>query len=106
MFLFCDDKLFGVAYLITPDDEGEDIQHQYGCVGCCHFEIKGKVETIEPYELADKIEDVMDGLCMYGDERNVIEEFEKLTGWPVERVLGEALIKLKDGRYVAVNNCD
>lgn len=105
MFLFLHGNPYETAYLITPDESGEKIQHQYGCVGCAQFIINGKAEAVsEP--LASQIEDAMSELCGYGDEDAVVKQIEKLTEWKVERVLGEALIELKDGRFLAVNNCD
>jgi hypothetical protein len=89
------------AFAIIPDESADWVQHQYACVGCHQFEIKGRVELI-PDEIGKIFER---GL---GCDQWLPEEFALRLpdGWEVETVIGEGLCKLKDGRYVATCNCD
>lgn len=99
VFLFCGKDFAETAYLITPKEDGYSIQHQYNCVCCDQFCVTGKAEPInkELAEILDK---------MLGCEPASKKEIKKKTGLKVERVLGEGLLLLKDGRYIATNNCD
>lgn len=100
MFLYNDKGLFARAYFITPDDNGEKIQHQYSCAGCQQFEVKGAIEIV-PEPLATQVADLLSS-CDY-PPASVI----KLnTGLNVKYVLGEGLAELYDGRYIATENCD
>lgn len=102
IFLFCDPKgNDSEAYIITPKLDGPyEVQHQYGCVGCQQFTVVGDIEPITDTELATKLTHLLD--CDYDD----IETIERSTGFQVDSVWGEGLMRLTDGRYVAVNNCD
>lgn len=99
MFLFCEPGLSHPAYFIIPDENGELIKHQYGCVSCLDFDIKGRIEKV-PDEIANKL------TTLLGCETASAEAIRLETGLDVDYVLDEALMKLKDGRYVATNNCD
>jgi hypothetical protein len=100
MFLYSQTGLYHKAYFITPDDAGDDIHHQYGCVGCSQFEIKGRLEKV-PDDLAQKFDELL-ARCDYAKAEVISLE----TGMEVDYVLGEGLLKLADGRYVATCNCD
>jgi hypothetical protein len=98
MFLFCehlDDK----AYFIIPEEGGEPIHHQYGCVSCLQFETIGRIEVV-PEPLASQLVELLG--CNPAEPAVV----RLKTGLPVNDVLGEGLARLEDGRYVAVANCD
>jgi hypothetical protein len=99
MFLFSDTGLHDTAYFITPDENGESIRHQYGCVGCSQFEIRGRLEKV-PEDVAKKLEELLG--CEYAEPAVISLQ----TGLEVDYVLGESLARLKDGRYVATCNCD
>lgn len=100
MFLFCDPGLNDEAYIIIPDDDGMPIQHQYGCVCCRQFEIKGRLEIIQDPNLIAILQEALG--CDYWEP----EVIKLKTGLDVEEVWAEALCKLKDGRFIAINNCD
>lgn len=100
MFLYCSPGLFAGAYFITPDENGEEVQHQYGCVCCNQFSIKGTIEEIKDSELVSNLVNVLG--CDYFSP----EAIKLATGLDVAEVLGESLMRLTDGRYVAVENCD
>lgn len=100
MFLYCDNGLHDRGYIITPDENGHLIQHQYGCVGCYQFEVKGHLEIIEDSALLDILEEALG--CDYWSP----EVISLKTGLDVAEVLSEALCRLSDGRYIAINNCD
>jgi len=91
------------AFVISPDESSKEwIQHQYNCVRCFQFKIKGTVDLV-PDEIGKVFED---GL---GCGNQYLPEFfnTKLpVEWHVSEILGEALCKLVDGRYVATSNCD
>lgn len=100
MFLFCDPGFYASAYFIIPDEHGERVQHQYGCICCNQFSIKGTVEVIEDEELIDKLETAL------GCDPWSPMAIKLATGLDVDEVLGESLMRLKDGRYVVIENCD
>lgn len=77
-----------------------DIQHQYGCVGCSQFHIRGRLVPID----GTKGKAVENILSRCGNISVVL--LEQALGLEVDSVLGEGLAKLRDGRYVATNNCD
>lgn len=99
MFLFCDKGLHDTAYFIIPDENGDEIHHQFGCVMCDQFSIKGRLEKV-PEDLAKKLEELLG--CQYAEPAVITLQ----TGLEVDHVLGESLARLKDGRYVATCNCD
>ncbi len=99
VFLFCDNDFSETAYLITPNDNGYNIQHQYNCSCCDQFHITGKAEPINK-ELAEILD------RMLGCQPASKKEIKKKTGLKVERVFGEGLLLRKDGRYIATDNCD
>lgn len=100
MFLYCDSGTYAGAYIITPDENGYDVQHQYGCVCCYQFQVKGTVEEVKDPDL---VSDLINALgCDYFSP----EAIRLATGLDVAEVLGESLMRLTDGRYVVVENCD
>ena len=99
VFLFCEPEFSQTAYMITPSETGYNIEHQYNCCCCDNFQITGKAEPIRK-DLAE----ILDGLL--GCNPASRKEIKKKTGLKVESVLGEGLLLLKDGRYIATNNCD
>jgi len=106
MFLYSDQGLFYRAYYIIPDSEGVEIQHQYGCVGCQQFTIKGRVEKV-PAALAKKLDTLLSHNHSGSYCTSCTPEVISLeTGLEVIDVLGEGLAKLADGRYIATENCD
>ena len=99
MFLFCED-LRDKAYFIIPEEGGEPIHHQYGCVACLQFEEVGRLEVV-PEPLASELAEML-GDCNPAEAAVI----RLKTGLAVVDVLGEGLARLEDGRYVAVANCD
>lgn len=99
MFLFCGKGPFALAYFIVPDNEGEQIHHQYGCGACLQFEITGRVEQV-PDEIAVRLASLLG--CDYASPAVIKSQ----TGLDVAEVLDEALARLTDGRYIATHNCD
>lgn len=90
------------AFAIIPDENGDLIQHQYHCVRCWQFKIKGRVGLVP-----DEIGKIFERGLACGNQW--LPEFFDLKlpeEWRVAEVLGEGLCKLKDGRYVATANCD
>lgn len=103
------------------------IRHQWGCVWCARWEVVGRVELIEP-KLCVALDQLMGCTSDYlgrltwpkliatrehrppirsftEQDNQHLQRFRDLLGeWPV--VLGEALLKLDDGRYIVTENCD
>jgi hypothetical protein len=94
------------AYFIIPSDLGYRIYHQYGCVGCYHFEIKGfAVPVPDPY-VAKLLEAALGCNCQYNSDEVNLEQIKSMTGIEIESIQSEALARLKNGWYVATCNCD
>jgi uncharacterized Fe-S cluster-containing MiaB family protein len=89
------------AYFMIPDETCDYVNHQYGCIMCQHFRIKGRIEPVPNELMARQLEELMS--C---ESTATAEEITAKTGLWVEEIIDEALIKLKDGRYVATYNCD
>ena len=125
MFLYGDPNTHAPAYFIIPADhpdfyakcpngenpKPERVEHQYGCVACRQFSVMGRIEPVEPELLALTLDASLGCHLGFGyAERECPGELEKMIsrtiGLEVERAMGEGLIKLKDGRYVATQNCD
>lgn len=127
VFLYCTSH-FHPAYFIVPANHpsfftvcpgnenpvAQKIAHQYGCYGCMQWGEMGRVEEV-PEPLASLLSEILDCGCETlagrGSYRTrstplSIEHLSNQIGMEVEQILGEALIKLKDGRYIAVENCD
>lgn len=118
-------------FYTVSDQQPKRVQHQYGCLSCRRFEVVGRLERV-PEPLATKLDNLI-GRCdidllapfHIGREihwppgsrgplvtlteelrESLIKDLSHQTGLEIEDVLGEALIKLKDGRWVLTNNCD
>lgn len=99
VFLYITDQIYADAFVIVPADQGVLIQHQYGCMACLTFEIRGWVYAWNG-EAAKQVEE------MLGCYPSLPSEIREATGLPVINVLDEALAELENGWYVMTNNCD
>lgn len=101
MFLYSEHDYHDTAYFIRPVKGAETIiKHQYDCNCCKQLEIEGHI-TVVPEPTASIIKALLGG-CNVSDA----ETIEKCSGLPIKEVLGEGLALLRDGRYVATENCD
>lgn len=102
------------AWMIVPktnprfyqggDGVAREIHHQFGCASCRHFGILGRAEPITDPEFIERLERNIG--CAASENPFPPHILSSRIRIPVARVLGEALIQLADGRYIAIENCD
>jgi hypothetical protein len=103
-FIYGDSHDDPPAYRIFPSDRGSvDIHHQYGCNCCDQFSTIGFLLPLVG-EVGQRVENLIGPCSGFRMEQNA--EIIDIFGVPVERVMGEALVLLADGSYLACCNCD
>jgi len=85
------------AYLIVPGGSTR-VEHQYGCVGCYHFEASDK--TV--YPIRNKLGELLEGWTRCRPDQECLKA---LFGSHFHSV-DEGLIWLSDGSTILTWNCD
>ncbi len=101
------DKDWAYAYLIIPDQESKtEIFHQFGDVACYHANFRGRIEKISNY-YGKKFDDVMRD--MFPEEENVNKVLHEMYGCDCircEKVIGQGLVQLSNGRFIMTQGND